>query len=217
MAEQVEQRVCIKFCIKLEHSSVETIWMIQKAAALGNRWLGASSRQHAHSRITSSAEFLWWNIKSPRWLSPPTAQIWCPSTSGFSQNLNYLWKGRDFRTLMRFRKIQWGSWWQLGELCEVPRCLLWRRLRGHYPMYNVSCLGSSSINVCFSYYMSGYLLDIPCISWKKHLAFTIVTQKRKQEYLSWLQQHWLKMLSRLYSTWSGRLREESVFLHIDTF
>ena len=29
--EQVEQQVCTKFCIKLEHSSVETIQMIQKA------------------------------------------------------------------------------------------------------------------------------------------------------------------------------------------
>ena len=37
MTEQVEQRICIKFCTKLEHySSVETIQMIQKAAAMGN-------------------------------------------------------------------------------------------------------------------------------------------------------------------------------------
>ena len=28
----------------------------------------------------------WWNIKLPRWLRPPKAQIWCPATSGFSQN-----------------------------------------------------------------------------------------------------------------------------------
>ena len=28
----------------------------------------------------------WRNIKSPRWLSPLRAQIWCPVTSGFSQN-----------------------------------------------------------------------------------------------------------------------------------
>ena len=31
MTEQVEQRICIKFCIELEHSSVDTICMIQKA------------------------------------------------------------------------------------------------------------------------------------------------------------------------------------------
>ena len=49
-------------------------------------------------------------------------------------------KGRDFRLLLRFRKIQWGSWWSLGGLCEVPRCLLWRGLRHHCPVYNVSCI-----------------------------------------------------------------------------
>ena len=36
MAEQVEQYICIKFCVKLDHSSAETIWMIQKATAMGN-------------------------------------------------------------------------------------------------------------------------------------------------------------------------------------
>ena len=36
MTEQVEQQISIQFCIKLEHSCVETIWMIQKAVAMGN-------------------------------------------------------------------------------------------------------------------------------------------------------------------------------------
>ena len=35
MAEQVEQGIYIKFCVKLEHSSAETIQVIQKAAAMG--------------------------------------------------------------------------------------------------------------------------------------------------------------------------------------
>ena len=35
MTEQIEQQICIKFCVELEHSSVETIQMIQKAAAMG--------------------------------------------------------------------------------------------------------------------------------------------------------------------------------------
>ena len=87
-----------------------------------------------------SCRVFWQNIKSPRWLSPPTAQISCPVTSGFSPNQTYLWKGRDFRSLMRFRKIQWGSWWQLGELCEVPMSLLCRGPRHHCPMYKVSCI-----------------------------------------------------------------------------
>ena len=36
MTEVVEQWICIRFCVKLEHSSVETIQMIQEAAAMGN-------------------------------------------------------------------------------------------------------------------------------------------------------------------------------------
>ena len=104
----------------------------------------------------------WQNIKSSRWLRPFTAQIWHPVTSGFSQNYNHLWKGRDFRPLMRFRKIGQGSWWWLGKLCEVPRCLLWRALKHHCSMYNVSCIFFSKC-FYFSYYMAGYLVDRPYI------------------------------------------------------
>ena len=53
----VEQQICIQFCIKLEHSSTETIPMIQKVTALGSWWLPALSRQCACSCLTSAAEF----------------------------------------------------------------------------------------------------------------------------------------------------------------
>ena len=36
MTEQVEQQICVGFCIKLEYFSAETTWMIQKATAMGN-------------------------------------------------------------------------------------------------------------------------------------------------------------------------------------
>ena len=36
MTEQVGQGICTGFCIRLEHSSLETIWMMQKSAAMGN-------------------------------------------------------------------------------------------------------------------------------------------------------------------------------------
>ena len=57
MTEQVEQQISIKHCVKLEHSSVETIQMIQKAATMDNWWLAASSQQCACSCITFFAEF----------------------------------------------------------------------------------------------------------------------------------------------------------------
>ena len=139
MTEWAEQQICTKFCVKLEHSSMETIWMIQRAAAMGNWWLAALSQWPTCSCITSCSVF--WRNKSPRWLSLPTDQIWCPATYGFSQNWNHLWKGRDFRPSMKFRKIwQAAGILQLGEPCEVPRCLLWKELRHHCPMCNVSCI-----------------------------------------------------------------------------
>ena len=58
MTEQVEQWICIKFCVKLGHSSTATTEMIQKAAAMGNWWLAASSPQHTYSCIMFRAEFL---------------------------------------------------------------------------------------------------------------------------------------------------------------
>ena len=67
---------------------------------------------------------------------------------------------------MRFRKIQRSRWWHLGELCEVPRFLLWRGLR--YPciivqctMCLVSCIFFNRF-LYFSQHMAGYLLDRPC-------------------------------------------------------
>ena len=36
ITEQVEQQFCIKFCVKLEHSSMKTNGMIQKATTIGN-------------------------------------------------------------------------------------------------------------------------------------------------------------------------------------
>ena len=36
MTERVEQRICIKLCVKLRHSPAETIGMTQNVAAMGN-------------------------------------------------------------------------------------------------------------------------------------------------------------------------------------
>ena len=39
MTEWTDWWICIEFCTRLEHSSMEIIWMIQKATAMGNWWL----------------------------------------------------------------------------------------------------------------------------------------------------------------------------------
>ena len=61
------------------------------------------------------------------------------------------------------------NWWDSGKYngaadghWEVPRCLLWRGLRCHCPMYLVPCIFFSKC-LYFSYHVAGYLLDRPCI------------------------------------------------------
>ena len=138
MTECVEQWICIKFCVKPENFSVETIGKIRKATAMGNWWLAASSRQYNHSCITASAEFLakYWIT----WVTQPHySPDLVPCDFWLLPKLKSPLKGKIFQTV-RFGKIWQGRWWQLGELCEVPRCLLWRGLRYHFPTYNVSCI-----------------------------------------------------------------------------
>ena len=161
MTEWVEQRIRVKFCIKLEHSSMETIWMIQKATAMGNWWLAASSRQCVLSCIIISGRVVWWNTKSSRWLSVlqprfgGTQLLDFPQTKITSEReeiSDHRWDSG------KYNRAADGDW----ENCEVPRYLLWRGLWYHCPMHNVSCV-CIFFSTClyFSYYTAGYLLDRP--------------------------------------------------------
>ena len=160
MTERVEQRICIRFCTKLKHnSSVETIQMIQKAAAIGNWWLAPWLWRCAHSCIMSCAKFFG-KISNHSGDSSPLQPIFGTLQLLAFPKTKITFEKKDFRVSMRFRKIWQGSWWQLGELYEVPRCLLWRGLRCHCLMCNVFCI---FLKKClnFSCYMAGYFLDRP--------------------------------------------------------
>ena len=75
MTEQEEQWICNRFCIKLEHSSPDTIQMIQKASSYGKLVIGSFITTMHLLAHHVSCRVVWWNIKSPRWLSPTTTQI----------------------------------------------------------------------------------------------------------------------------------------------
>ena len=114
MTKRVEQWICIRFCINLEHFSVETIWMIQEAAVMGNWWLEASSWQCGHSCITCRVEFFGetWNHASDSALPQPRfGALWLLAFP----KAKITWNGRDFRLSMRFRKIWRGSWWRFQQ------------------------------------------------------------------------------------------------------
>ena len=103
---------------------METIWLIQKAAATGNWWLAASSPQWICWCITSCAEFFGKTSNHPG-DSDPLQPIF-----------SALWRLAFRKTKITFEmeKIS-DHWWDSGkydraaggdwENCEDPRCLLW--------------------------------------------------------------------------------------------
>ena len=130
MTEQIEQWICIKFCVKLEHSSTELFGWFRRLQLLHD-----SGPTHASCLEQS---FLVKHQITQVTQSPYSPDLG-PVNFWLFPKLNHFRKGRDLRPSMKFRKIWWGSRWRLGELCGVPRYLLWRGLKHHCPMYNVSC------------------------------------------------------------------------------
>ena len=139
MTEQVEQQICIKFCIKPEHSSTGTIGWFRRPQlrATGNWQLHHNNvPAHASHVVQFFANHQITQVTQPP-LEPRFGTLWLLAFPKIKITFE---KKRDFRLSVRFRKIWRGSWWWLGELCEVLRCLLWRGLRCHCPVYNVSCI-----------------------------------------------------------------------------
>ena len=165
MTKWVEQQICIKFFIKLECSSVETIWMIQKSAAMGNLWLAASSSQcaaHASSLIHS---FL-----AKHQITQVTQH--CPLQPRFGA-LRFLAFPKTEITFEREEITD--HWWDSGKYDgtaggDWENCV---RSQSAYvegdwgiivlrTIFPVSCI---FFNKClyFSYYTAAYLLDRPYI------------------------------------------------------
>ena len=124
------------------------------------------------------AEFFWWNIKSPRWLSPLYSPDLVPCDFWLFPKLKSLLKGKRFQTIDEIQKNT------LGQLMTIPtkdfaECFeQWKRcwencvrsqdafFEGDWgvivlcTMFLVSYIFFSKC-LYFSYYMAGYLLDRP--------------------------------------------------------
>ena len=79
MNEQVEQQISLKFHIKLEHSSVGTMQLW----ATGDWQL---RHNNTPALVSRPVQCFGKTSNHPGDSAPPSAQIWCPVTSGFSQN-----------------------------------------------------------------------------------------------------------------------------------
>ena len=140
MTEQVEQRICVQFCIELEHSTAETIWLIQKATAMGTWWLVASSRQHACSRITSHAEFL-----AKLQITQVTQPLYTPDLAPYDfwlfSKLKSPLKGRRFQIVNEIQENTTRQLMAIGRAVWGPKvpALKGTEVSLSY-MYNVSCI-----------------------------------------------------------------------------
>ena len=120
MTERVEQWICIKFWVKLEHSFPETIQMIQKAAAMGNWWLAALSQQCTRTRITSSAEIL---VKHQitQVTQPPYSPDLAPCNFWLFSKLKLPLKGKRFQTISEIQENTVGQLMVIGKTVWGPK------------------------------------------------------------------------------------------------
>ena len=116
----IEQWIFIKFCMKLEHSSAETIKMIQKAAAVGNWWLAASSGQHTCSCITSCAKFFSKTINHPM-IQPPYSPDLVPCDFWLFPKWKSPLKGKRFQTLDEIQENMTRQLTVTGRTVGGPR------------------------------------------------------------------------------------------------
>ena len=138
-----------------------------EGAAMGNWWLAASSRQCACSCLTSCAEFFGETSDHPGDSAP------------LQHRFGALWLLAFPKTIITFgREKTSHRWWDSGKYDRTADDNLENSVSSqgaHFEgdwgvivlctMFLVSCI---FFNKClyFSYYMAGYLLDRPCISFK---------------------------------------------------
>ena len=141
VTEWVEQWIYIKFYITLEHSSMETIWMIQKAAAMGNWWLAASSWQHTRSCITYHVlGRVFSETSNPPGDSAPHIPDLVPCDFWLFPKLKVPLKGKRFQTISEIQENMMEQLMVTGRTVWGPRVPNLKGLRCHRPMYGVSCI-----------------------------------------------------------------------------
>ena len=135
MTEQIEQQICIKFCVKLEHSSVKLFGWFRRLQL----WATGDWQLLHHDNMPAHASHLVQSFLAKHQITQVTQPPYSPDLMLYDfwlfPKLKSPLKGKRFQPSVRFRQLRQGCWWWLGELCEVPKCLLSRGLRCHCPMY----------------------------------------------------------------------------------
>ena len=118
--EQVQQWIGIKFCTKLEHSSMETIRWLRRPQL----WTTGDRQVHhdnapAHELCLVQSCLVKHQIT--HMIQPCYSPDLAPCDFWLFPTLKSPLKEMRFQTTNEIRRSRW--WWS-GDLCEVPQCLL---------------------------------------------------------------------------------------------
>ena len=177
MTEWVEQRICIKFCIKLEYASTETIWMTQKA--FRDDAMSAEIKYDENDHI--SGQLMTGNYIIT--VCPLMRHVGCRvfgetsyhsgDSAPLQPRLDALWllpfpkiksllKGKRFQTIDETQENTMGQLMTIGRTVWGPKL---PPLKGDWDvivlctLFLISCIFFNKY-FCFSYYVDGYFLDI---------------------------------------------------------
>ena len=181
--DQAEQWISIRFCIKfcIEHSPVETIWMIQKTTAMSNWWL-----QLHHGKVPAHASCLVQSFCVKCQITHVTRALYSSDLAPCDFWL--FWKLKSLLKVERFQTISEIQENMTGQLMEVGRTVF----QGAYSEggRGIIVLCTEFLVLCaffvkcfyFSFYLAGYLLDktwceghsqqIPWSWAHSHISFT---------------------------------------------
>ena len=167
MTEQVEQWICNKFCVKLERSSAETIQIIQKAPAVATGE-GQLHHDNAPAHASRLTQIFLVKYQITQVTQPPYCQELVLCNFWIFPKLKSPLKGKRFQTTEEILESMTGQLMVIGTTVWSPKV---STLKGtEASLFYGQCflyLVCSSINVSFSFYISGYLLDRPCIYQKE--------------------------------------------------
>ena len=167
MTEQVGQRICNKFCVKLQSFSVETMQMIQKAAVMGNWWLAASSQQCARSCITSQVQSFLAKYQITQVTQPPYSPDLATCDFWLFPKLKSPSRGKRFQTISDIQENTTGLLMAIGRTVWGPKV---PTLKGtevslsyvQYFLYLVSLINVPSFPITWldTFWTDLYVIDI---------------------------------------------------------
>ena len=133
MTQQVEQRTCIKFCIKFKHCLKETTQLaMDKAAAMGNWWLAASSGQ-----CDASCSFLGKHLITQVTQHPCSPDSTCDCW--LLPKLKSALKGKRFQTIRDIPENTTGQLMAIGRTVWGPKGPTLKGTEASL-IHNVSCI-----------------------------------------------------------------------------